>query len=408
VRVGDYLVYYASGHYQDQTITDHCYSSWVTFAPAPGTSVSVDGANGGAGLNAFDLNGGAGRSCYLRIQGFDLTDRVYIEHAADQIDIVGNHIHSKLAPGLSTSWPQLAANGVNMNDKGEAAGIHHISIRDNRIENIGYVCLGVGTNANGCDSADNNPSYGYCIYDLDSVELSVSHNVIDGCWEDGIQVHAAVFSFTDNDVSNVEYGASGHQDGIQIFAATPRSGAVIERNNFHDAIDTCIRIQNGDRYGFVIRNNVCAGTINTGFDLEHLHDSTVSFNTIGVERYQSHIQADAGDAGTSDPSHDLVEDNIFMPNRSGGCAWQLDGSGHTYRNNVLGGPCSLAGCASCTSSLPTFVNAVLGADMRLAAGSTGIDAGIGETGVTVDLGGRPRPVGSAPDVGAWEHQSAGP
>ncbi|MFL5947516.1 MAG: hypothetical protein ACJ743_03555, partial [Gaiellaceae bacterium] len=222
-QAGD-SVYYVSGSYEDERITQHCFANWVTFAPAPGASVSIDGANGGAGLNAWDLSGGSGADCYIRIQGFELTDRVYLEHAANHIDIVGNHIHSKLAPSLSTSWTQLAANGVNLNDKSAPAGIHNVSIRNNRIEHIGFVCLGVGSDPNACDSADNNPNYGYCIYDLNSVELSVSGNLIDGCWEDGIQVHAAVFSFTDNDLSNIEYGASGHQDGIQIFAATPRSG----------------------------------------------------------------------------------------------------------------------------------------------------------------------------------------
>ncbi|MFL5933306.1 MAG: choice-of-anchor Q domain-containing protein, partial [Gaiellaceae bacterium] len=197
------------------------------------------------------------------------------------------------------------------------------------------------------------------------------------------------------------------QDGIQIFAATPRSGAIIERNNFHQAIDTCIRIQDQDRYNFVIRNNVCAGTINSGFDLEHLHDSTISFNTVGASQYGSNLSGQASDPA-SDPSNDLLEDNIFMPAWNG-CGWTLAGTGHSYRYDILPEACSTPGCSpGCSAATPAFVNPTSGTDMRLAAGSVGIDSAMGETGITVDLGGRPRPVGAGPDVGAWERQLTGP
>jgi len=400
-------VYYAPGNYEDQIIDGHCYTDWVTFAPAPGARVSVDGAMGGIGPNAWDLDGGSGSICHVRIQGFDLTDRIYVEHAADHVDIVGNHIHSKVPPSVRTTWAQLAGNGVNFNTKGKEPGIRHVTIRDNRIDNIGFVCRGVGADPKACDTDDNNPSWGYCIYDLNTTQLTVTGNTISGCWEDAIQVHAASFRFTGNNVSNIENGASGHQDGIQIFATTPRTGAVIEDNNFHGAIDTCIRIQNHDRYRFVIRNNVCAGTINSGLDLEHLHDSTISFNTIGVSRYGSNLSGQRSDPA-SVPSNDVVEDNIFMP-ASNGCGWTLAGSGHTYRYNLLPEACSTPGCApGCASTAPRFIDASHGADMRLAAGSSGVNAGINTAGVRRDVGGRKRPAGATSDIGAWERQPGDP
>ncbi|MFL5977314.1 MAG: choice-of-anchor Q domain-containing protein, partial [Gaiellaceae bacterium] len=197
------------------------------------------------------------------------------------------------------------------------------------------------------------------------------------------------------------------QDGIQIFAATPRSGAIIERNNFHQAIDTCIRIQDQDRYNFVIRNNVCAGTINSGFDLEHLHDSTISFNTVGASRYGSNLSGQSSDPG-SDPSNNLVEDNIFMPAWNG-TGWLLAGTGHTYRYNIIPEASSSVPCSvGCLIGLPIFSNAVSGANMRLASGSSGVDAGINETGVTQDVGGRKRPAGPVSDIGAWERQAGDP
>jgi hypothetical protein len=55
-----------------------------------------------------------------------------------------------------------------------------------------------------------------------------------------------------------------------------------------------------------------------------------------------------------------------------------------------------------------FVNATNGADMRLKSGSKGIDSGVSEAGATQDVGGRPRPVGAAPDIGAWERQVGDP
>ncbi|MFL5920403.1 MAG: choice-of-anchor Q domain-containing protein [Gaiellaceae bacterium] len=400
-------VYYASGAYEDQIIADRCYGDWVTFAPAPNAKVSIDGTDGGTGPDAWDLDGGSGSVCHVRIQGFDLTDRVYVEHAANYVDIVGNHIHSKVPPSRNTTWAQLAGNGVNFNTKGKPAGIHNVTIRSNRIENIGYVCRGVGSDPNACDTDDNSPSWGYCIYDLDTSELTVTGNRIDGCWEDAIQVHAATFVFAGNDVSNIENGASGHQDGIQIFAATPRTGAVIERNNFHGAVDTCLRIQDNDRYRFVIRNNVCAGTINSGLDLEHLHDSTISFNTVGKSRYGSNLSGQASDAG-AEPSNDVIEDNIFMP-ASNGCGWTLVGTRHTYRYNLLPEACSTGGCTpGCSSNAPRFLHATNGADMRLTSGSAGVNAGVNERGATRDVGGRPRPPGSVSDIGAWERQARDP
>jgi hypothetical protein len=208
-------------------------------------------------------------------------------------------------------------------------------------------------------------------------------------------------------VSDIENGASGHQDGIQIFARTPRTGAVIEDNNFHGAIDTCIRIQDHDRFRFVIRNNVCAGSINSGLDLEHLHDSTISFNTIGVSRYGSNLSGQRSDPASA-PSNDLVEDNIFMP-AANDCGWTQVGADHTYRYNLLPEACSTPGCSpGCSSTAPRFVNASNGANMRLAAGSSGIDAGIGEPGARRDVGGRKRPAGPRPDIGAWERQPGDP
>ncbi|MEM7533721.1 MAG: clostripain-related cysteine peptidase [Chloroflexota bacterium] len=75
---------------------------------------------------------------------------------------------------------------------------------------------------------------------------------------------------------------------------------------------------------------------------------------------------------------------------------------HTLFHNIGSTPCdSGAICTNNISGDPKFIDPTNG-DYRLGSGSAAIDAGI-DAGVADDIAGVARPVGSAPDIGAYEY-----
>jgi hypothetical protein len=123
------------------------------------------------------------------------------------------------------------------------------------------------------------------------------------------------------------------------------------------------------------------------------------------------------------PQNDIIENNIFE-DATGSVGIDIAGSGHTYRYNIITDPPGVGGgmmalCTpGCLTSHPVFVNAAGGADMRLAANSPGVDAGISSI-VAVDLRGLARPVDMSVidsgagastfvDIGAYERQAGDP
>lgn len=409
-------VYVRGGKYEHFTTKNKCRSSWVTFKPYPHETVTLDGANGGRddSRGAWQLT----NDCYIHIKGFNLTDRFYLDGNQSHIDIDGNYVHSKDPnPSAQSGSANVTVSGIASLCSGPKCsnGQTDIMVRNNRFEHIAYNCLGTGSDPNACDTNDNDPwGYGYCIrLDTDVENLLITKNRINGCWEDAIQGVGSGTVISLNNISNVCCGASGHQDGIQIFRAS--SNTTIVRNNFHGNLPTCMRIQNGVQTHFTIVDNVCAGNV-TGrcMDLEDFHDSLVAYNTCGPTRYGSDLEDDPSVPGS--PSGIVVENNIFG-DAIKGRSMTVEPSvrnNFTYRYNIRTEPtpdgCS-PGCVS--GRQPRFMNPKNGADMRLRPGSIGIDAGIDDI-VKVDIRGssrgfdypgrRNRGAGAHPysDIGAYE------
>jgi hypothetical protein len=411
-------VYVRGGKYEHFTTKNKCRSGWVTFKPYPHQTVTLDGAHGGAddSHGGWELFG----DCYIRIQGFNLTDRFFLDGNQSHIDIVGNHVYSKdSTPDVRSGSANLTVSGVVTRCSGPkcSSGQSDITIRGNRFDHIAYNCLGTGSNANACDSEDNNPwGYGYCVRPWrDMKNLVIAGNRINGCWEDAIQGVASGTVISRNNISGVVGGASGHQDGIQIFSASSNNTAIIG-NNFHGDQSTCVRIQDGVRTHFTIVDNICAGNVSGQcFDLEDLHDSLFAYNTCGTTKYGSGIEDDADVPGR--PDHLVVENNIFG-DAIKGVSLGIDAgiTNFVNRYNIRTEPAPHDSCSpGCISRQPRFVNPQGGADMRLRPDSVGIDAGIDDS-VKVDILGRPRVVdtprrknrgaGGRPysDIGAYELQ----
>jgi len=399
----------AAGTYDQQTANKNCASATLTINCVSGAIMDRLPPNDASQAKAFIINTGAN---HLQLgPGCQFNDGVSVDNSAttDNITITGNTI------GMATGW----TNTSTWND-GASFGVvirmskvnSTVTVSNNLIRNIGYQCNNNGSNNTACDDTDNSfgggISRGYCINDFDSQNLIITGNTIDRCWEDALQVDAVHLTFLDNDVKNVwnQYLAPGnHQDGIQIFSGSDTTSADIERNKFHGQdFDTCIRIQDLAHSGFIVRNNLCglddgSQVHGTGLDLENLSNSTVSFNTVNANFGSNVSQPDFASSGNT------VEDNLMFPGANG-TGLIVGTTSTTVRNNVApsySGPT----CVNCLSVLPAFVNLAAG-DYRLAAGANAVDAGIAETGVNLDVGSRPRPVGSAVDIGAWERQSSDP
>jgi hypothetical protein len=409
-------VYVRGGKYEHFTTKNKCRTGWVTYKPYPHETVTIDGANGGT-----DDRDGAWQltnDCYIHIKGFNMTDRFYLEANQSHIDIDGNYVHSKDPhPNVKSGSANVTVSGVATLCRGPkcSSGQTDLMIRNNHFQGISYNCLGTGSNPNACDTNDNDPwGYGYCIRpDSLARNVVITKNRIDGCWEDAIQGVGSGTLISLNNITNVCCGASGHQDGIQIFRSS--SNTTIIRNNFHGNESTCMRIQNGVQSHFTIVDNVCAGNV-TGrcMDLEDFHDSLIAYNTCGLTRYGSDLEDDPGVPGS--PSGIVVENNIFG-DAIKGRSMTVEPSvrnNFTYRYNIRTEPtpdgCS-PGCIS--GRQPRFMNAQNGADMRLRPDSVGIDAGIADS-VKSDMQGHSRAIdyprrrnrgsGARPysDMGAYE------
>jgi hypothetical protein len=423
-QAGD-IIQVLAGNYEHFKLTGHCFTDWVTFEPVPGQTVVIDGGSGGADdfAGAFELAGSGVGNCYIRIQGLEMTDRIFIDLTAHNIDVNNNYIHSKAAPpNVNSGSVNVTVSGVATRCTGTCAGQSDITIENNHFKDIAYNCLGTGNDVNACDTADNSPvGYGYCIPTGSSItNLVIKNNWLDGCWEDGIQTALGTGTqlIQDNRFNEIGGGATSHSDGIQIFTTLTLANAVIQRNVWSGTHSTCLRIQNGERDNFIIQNNVC-GTSTAGrcMDLEDFHNSTISFNTCGPTQFGFTLEDDPAVAGG--PDSDIIENNIFE-DVSGGCSVDISGTNITYRYNIVTDPCSVGGgsmvncTVGCLTTHPTFVNLTNGSDLHLTAGSVGIDAGIAEAGISLDAANQPRPVDIATvtnigagspnyyDIGAYE------
>ena len=105
-------------------------------------------------------------------------------------------------------------------------------------------------------------------------------------------------------------------------------------------------------------------------------------------------------------SNNLVYNNTVYNNAGDGLL--LSGSGHSVKNNIFyqNAPNVSLDPTNLVGTNPQFVDEANG-NFRLKAGSPAIDRGVSLPEITMAIDGSPRPVGPAPDIGAYEFGGAG-
>ena len=168
-------------------------------------------------------------------------------------------------------------------------------------------------------------------------------------------------------------------DGTASFGIRVQTGSQLKLTN------SVIVDQSGDAMGAILRSGDSGAVI--------------SFTTF----FKSHVVCNS--QTPTDCSKALCFDNsIFLDGQTVSVSDSVEGAGCTHSHNIafpqLG---SLSGTGNQINVNPKLVAPASG-DFKLQSTSPAVDAGDPSTTIEVDFDGNPRPVGSRPDLGAFELQ----
>jgi hypothetical protein len=240
---------------------------------------------------------------------------------------------------------------------------------------------------------------------------------------DAVHPTGGVAVIQGNHIYNVRWGIYPYE-GIEISDMPPHSPALVLDNDVHDVSDDCLDVN--DSWAVIERNRIynCA---DKGISIGTSHNippgaTNVSATVINNLVYASNIGIAVKDSAIARLGHNTLVGNVT----DGLALYQLEsgyGGGHaTVVNTILwGNGNSLSSDALSTADVSYSdvkgdavwpgegnINAdplfQAENDYHLGFGSPAINAGRDE-GVAIDLDGRSRMVGSAPDMGAYELQS---
>ena len=216
-------------------------------------------------------------------------------------------------------------------------------------------------------------------------------------------------------------GGSQPNEGIEISQMSPQSPALVSDNHIHDTSDECLDLN--DSSAIIERNT-----------LHHCADKGLSIGSAGhggpptsVTVVNNLIYSNSIGIAVKDNAMARIVHNTIAHNETDGLALYqdhvgLNGGRATVVNSILWHNARSISLDSLSTITVTYsdvegqevwpgegnLNADplfrAGDDFQLGEGSPAINAGL-EQGIAVDLAGRPRPVGSAPDMGAYEVQA---
>ncbi len=159
----------------------------------------------------------------------------------------------------------------------------------------------------------------------------------------------------------------------------------------------------------VLDNNLVLNNAKAGIILFSYTSATMRHNTVVGNGFAADFDEGGAGIAIGPFNNETVQNNLIVSNHGGINALQ-DYSSRNHHNLVWGNVANYVGDATVgagdVSLDPEFVDAPA-KDYRLLAGSPAIDAGL-DLGVTSDYAGNPRPDGTAPDLGALEHQAVQP
>ncbi len=256
------------------------------------------------------------------------------------------------------------------------------------------------------------------VADWDST-LILLRNEIHDIGGDAVHPTGGTVVISGNHIYNARWGAYAYE-GIEISKMPAGSPALVIGNHIHDVSDDCLDVNNS--WVVVERNRLhdCADkgvSIGSGSKDNPTPSSATVVNNL--------VYASVEGIAVKDSSTAYIAHNTLAGNGTGLAlyeAWDhpgLGGGRATLVNSILWGngtqlsldPLSTVtvACSIVAGGWPGEGNLDVDPlfagpdDYHLGDGSPAINAGRDE-GVSEDLDGRPRPVGSRPDIGAYEHQ----
>jgi hypothetical protein len=240
---------------------------------------------------------------------------------------------------------------------------------------------------------------------------------------DAVHPSGGVAVIQGNHIHDVRWGIYAYE-GIEISAMPSHAPALVLDNCIHDVSDDCLDVN--DSWVIIERNRLynCGDkgiSIGTGHNIQP-GDTNISATVVNNLVYASEIGVAVKDSAVAR----LVHNTIVSNTTNGLALYQLEsgyGGGHaTVVNTILWGNGNSIGSDTLSTVDVTYsdvegetvwpgegnLNAAprfqAENDYHLGFGSPAINAGRDE-GVAIDLDGRPRMVGSAPDMGAYELQA---
>ncbi len=258
------------------------------------------------------------------------------------------------------------------------------------------------------------------VADWDST-LVLLRNEIHDIGGDGVHPTGGAAIISGNHIYNARWGGYFYE-GIEISHMTPESPALVINNHVHDVTDDCLDVNSSWVVVECNRLHDCADkgiSIGTGSDSSTQPSSATVVNNL--------VYASVEGIAVKDSAAARIVHNTVVSNTTGLAlyeAWDHEGLGGgraTVVNTILWGngeQISLDALSTVTVTYsivggnwpgdgnldadPLFVGPD---DYHLGDDSPAINAGRDE-GIAVDLDGQPRPVGGAPDMGAYEYPVA--
>jgi parallel beta-helix repeat protein len=213
-------------------------------------------------------------------------------------------------------------------------------------------------------------NHGIVVHDAPSGGI-VRYNRLVSTYDDGI------WAYGTSDGVEVYYNvvSGSYDDGIDIDSAT---GSVISNNTVYGSRDTGIVIRSGSE-GAILKNNLTSengqpGTPTTGDEGGH----------------EILVSADSATGFVAD-------NNLYYHTTAKVTATPFSWGGTSY--SFANWKVQSTEDAAAVNADPLFVSS---SDFRLQAGSPAINAGVG-VGLLTDFAGTALPIGSAPDIGAYEN-----
>jgi hypothetical protein len=372
-------------------------------------------------------------SNYIRFQSFEMNDGFFIDNTANYIEILDNHIYSEdQTRDVNTTNGEVANQVVTSRCTSTCAGQSNWLISGNRVENLYFQCLGVGSNTSACDGSDDAVFPGKLGYPFGftfrNKNVTIKNNTIDGFTGDAIQAVTDFLTVENNIFRNqaIMPGSGEHADILQIFSPNMVTDLVFRNNRVYQYAHG-FQIQNGPRQNFLIEGNVFADTSPSGAlgSFDNVGNLTIRHNTFGDSSLCTDVGWDPAERADA-PDGVLIYNNIFGEcTETGGVKSLSVSNGITNAyvyNNIVEEPeldpvpaCN--GCVTGTANSPTYRSTSAGSeDYRLAIGSIGIDKGYcAKPFPQIDALGGLRPVdvpdiananSCAVDIGAYEYQTS--